>query len=288
MKLTNRELADNSTFPIGMTFLGCQHCNYLSHDFDDRVAVPCPNCGKPGYRRVFPSLSGVELLKMISYFYSKACDIVEEKKAALIKTLSGATSESLAARAVVQVSRGIKTLYRKSKDTEETYDNILELIQKRLFISADQAKKVFQPLFRYSETVHEQKVVVILTCTLLEELLANQLVLVLSLRGMSRPAAWKQVKDLSGFKGLCQQFENSLGISISKAMSQYSKRNFHSNWCRIVKARNTFIHGNPYAINASTAETAFNLAKNSFSLFAYLQNHFCLKRKAGASSKKLN
>jgi len=281
MTLTNRELAKNLSFTLAAAFLACPQCNYLTKSKElTNPQAPCPKCGITGVtRHIFPDLSSLKLLEMVGYFYVKACDRIEDKKAELVDVLREKIDQTYEPQLVIKTAREIQNFYQKYGGKQSEYDKILKIIQERLSLqSGEEAEKVFVPLFGYSNTFEEHKVVVILTCTLLEKLFGDLLVLIYTRKGMNWSEAEKKVQRLDNFPKRCDSFKEETNLSLEKASNQDSMlHGFFQNWLDIRKARNTFVHGSPYIIKISTAEKAFNLAKNAFSFFAYLQNRFCIQ-----------
>ena len=280
MTLTNRESAKKLSFTIAATFLSCPRCNYVAKSKElTNPQIPCPKCGITGITRyIFPDSSSLKLLEMIGYFYVKACDRIEDKKAKLVNVLREKTGQTYEPQFITETIRKIQNFYQKHGEKQSGYDEILKIIQECLLLqSSEEADKVFVPLFGYSDTFEEHKVVVILTCTLLEKLFYDLLVLIYTRKGMSWSEAEKKVQRLDNFPRRCSSFKEETNLSLEEASNQYSTlHRFFQDWSNVRKARNTFVHGSPYIIKVSTAEKAFNLAKNAFSLFAYLQNRFCV------------
>jgi len=214
---------------------------------------------------------------MVGYFYTKACDRIEDLQAELVDVLREKIGQTYDPQFAIETARKIQNFYQKHGGKQSEYDKMLEIIRECLSLqSSEEAERVFVPLFGYSDTFEEHKVVVILTCTLLEKLFDDLLVLIHTCKGMNWSRAEKKVRRLRGFDKRCRAFEKATNLSLEKAIGQCSIPGFLPDWVDVRKARNTFVHGSPYAIGVSTAEKAFNLAKNAFSLFAYLQNRFCV------------
>jgi len=280
MTLTNRELAKNLSFTVAAVFLACPQCNYVAKSNElTNPQVPCPKCGTMGVtRRIFPDLSSLKLLEMVGYFYVKACDRIGDLQAELVDVLREKIGQTYDPQFAIETAREIQNFYQKHGEKQSEYDKMLEIIQECLSLqSSEEAERVFVPLFGYSDTFEEHKVVVILTCTLLEKLFDDLLVLIHTCKGMNWSRAEKKVRQLQNFNKRCSAFEKATNLSLEKAIGQCSiPPGFLPDWSDVRKARNTFVHGSPYIIGVSTAEKAFNLTKNAFSLFAYLQNRFCV------------
>lgn len=284
MTLTNRELASNPTFPIAATLLACPRCNYISNSEElTDPQIPCPKCNTQGVtRHIFPDVSGIELLEMIAYFYAGACNGVENLQTELVNDLWDKVGRTYDALLLIDTAREVQSFYQKSGRGKDDYSEMLEIIRKHLCLtSGEDAQRVFATLFRYSETFEEHKVVTILTCTLLEKLFDDLLVLLYTSEGMDHLKAERKVGRLRGFDERSKTFQSSTGLSLKDAIGQYSIPNFFSDWGEVRDRRNKFLHGNPFSIGVPTTEKAFNLAQNAFSLFAHLQNLFCVRRTLG-------
>lgn len=280
MTITNKELAECGSFPIASTYAVCPKCNYVGDPFElDDLRVPCPNCKAKGEaREIFPDGSCIELLEMIAYFYRCACNRIEELQSQLTKEVQEKLGISMAIRSLIDTSNEIREHYQKFGGAQPEYDRVLEIIQNRLKLqSNEEAQRVFATLFQYSETVYEHKVVVILTVVLLEELFYDLLILLHNCRGMTWQDAYERVDRERRFDDRAKDFKKTSGVPLKKAIDECSIPNFFSDLKNVLKARNNFIHQSPFAIESKTAETAFNLAKNAFSIFAYLQTRFCVK-----------
>jgi hypothetical protein len=219
---------------------------------------------------------------MIAYFYAGACNRVENLQTELVSHLQDKVGRTYDPLLVIDTAKEIQDFYAKdpkSAGRQAVYDQMLEIIRKRLCLqSSDEAQKAFAILFGYSEACEEHKVVVILTCTLLEKLFDDMLVLLHTREGMDRLKAEKKIGRLRGFYERCKTFQSAAGLSLDDAIGQCSTPNFFSDWGEVRDRRNKFIHGNPFSIGVPTTEKAFNLAKIAFSLFAYLQNRFCVSK----------
>jgi len=278
MTLTNFELADNPSFPAAWAFLECPQCHYVSKSYElDNPQVPCPKCNTIGMaRRIFPSLSALNLLKMVAYFYTKACDRVENLQFELVNNIRDKLNRTYDPQFAINIAREIQSLYKKLGVEQAEYEQMIEIIRDRLSLeSKEEAAKVFVPLISYSNTFEEHKATVILTCTLIEKLFDDLLIRIIISKGIEWSKAERKVSRLRGFDKLFEAFEKTTSLSLKEAIGQCSIPNYFADWEEVRTARNHFIHNSPYAISATTAEKAFNLAKNASSLFAYLQNRFC-------------
>lgn len=280
MALTNRELAENSTFVTALSLLECSNCGYVSNNLDlAGPRIPCSKCRAQTMRRNFPSGSCLQFLRMIAYFYTKAADRVESLQDELVKKLQKATEQTYTSQTAINVAIEIQSFYTKHGSGEIEFEQMLKIVKQRLGIASDaEAEKAFYELLLYSDSFEEHKALTILTCTMLEELFNQLLICIHVFQGIDLATAGKKISKLNRFDKRCEDFEKVVGVSFESAMTGFSVSDFYSNWEEARKIRNKFIHGKPFAISAAIAEKAFNLAKDSFSAFAYLHNAFATKK----------
>jgi hypothetical protein len=290
--LGNSDLVKLFCSPEAEDLLACPHCNYVSAlDELDNPHVPCPQCNNQGARLLFPDLPSLELREMVEYFYERARCRVDNRKSKLVNDIRGEVGRTYDPLLLIHTAREIQDFYcqkytQKLGGEQATHDRMLEIIRGRLSLdSSDQAESAYPLIFEYSESSEEHKVVVILTCTLLENLLADLLVLILICKGATRSEAVKTVRDkLRGFDKRCKEFKHATNHSLEGVITQGPTDDFYSVWKDVRDTRNKFVHENPYAIGIAISEKAFNLAKNAFSRFAYLQNRFCVLRVPASGS----
>jgi len=279
MALTNQQLAKKLSMSSMTTILSCPKCNYVTKSMElSNTQIPCPNCGIAGIsRNIFPHLSSLKLLKMIGYFYVKACNRTEDKETELVNFLREKTGQTYTPRFVTDTIRKIQNFNQKNGKKQSADDEILKIIQDCLLLrSREEANEVFVPLYGYNDTFEEHKVIVMLTCTLLEKLFYDLLIIIYTNKGMSMTDIVKKL-EYRNFQYRHNAFKEVTNTSLKKAIKQYTMlHRFYQDWECVRNARNDFVHKTPYAIGVSTAEKAFNLAKNAFSLFAQLQNNFCV------------
>jgi len=278
IELTNRKLSENSTFPVAMSFGKCPVCNYASNDRKFfKAGSLCPKCNQEGIREIFPDYSAIESLRMIAHYYSVACgriDDLQEKLTTDIQQVIGQTIDSEKAVKIAIESQDIYNVHSNESDCDE---RISQYIREQFSLnSREEAARIFFLLFSYSDTFEEHNSVVITACILLEILINELLVDMLINKDIHWSNAREQVENMGSFKKKSKLFKEITGLPLKDAMENYIS-GFYDNWDKLRDQRNDFIHGKPLSINRGTAETAFNLAKNSFSLFARLNNQFCIR-----------
>ena len=86
---------------------------------------------------------------MIAYFYSGASNRVENLQGALVKELRNKVGRTYDSLLLIDTARQIQNFYQESGGGQAEYDQILEIIQKRLCLhSREEAQRVFIALFR--------------------------------------------------------------------------------------------------------------------------------------------
>lgn len=282
MPLTNKELASNATWVAAVTFCECPFCGFLSRELDlDMPRVPCPKCRKSGEpRSLFPDMSSVRLLRMVSYFYARSCEREEERRDELVHDLQRSVGRAFDCATAVRAADEVHRLYAASRDD---YDRLLGVIRKQLDLQpAENAGRVFALLAQFSETNEEHQICVLLTAALLETLLGELLVRMHVRAGSGWGAARRDLEQrLRGYDKRKREFGQLAGIGLCEAISGAGVPRFYDDWQVLRELRNRFLHGFPYVIDRMAAENAFELAKNCFGMFAYLQNRLCVGQPEG-------
>lgn len=277
--ITNRELAENRTWLSAVAYLECPFCHYLSHSAGlDNISAPCPNCAASGKRRiVFPGPSSHRLLEMVAYFYARASERLDGIQNELLRTLNEQLGCSFdwntMVRAVVATHK--YRLEHGRIDTAETFEQLLGHIQISLDLkSTDDARAVFPSLFGYSDTTEEHQAIVLLVAAMVEKLFKELLSRILSTVPLSESTVKYIFKKSRGHADREQLFAALTGKSLKAAIAP----EFYSKWQSVRDVRNEFMHGSSFAIGADAAEKAFDVAKESFAVFAELHNEFCIQR----------
>jgi len=277
--LTNRELAENGTWIAAVTWLECAFCAYLSQDSElIKPVEPCPHCAKGGRpRRIFPDMSSDRLLEMISHFYAKAWERVDDTQEALVECLRKTYGRAYGVEMAVSAALEAQRLMRASDGSGAAYEKILDAIRVGLDVkSREEASKVYVPLLQYSDTHEEHQVVVLLTAAMLERLFGELLLRMFVKSSNDWEKARGVVKALRGQKDREKVFAGLAGVEFAQAMNGAGPSSFHASWREIRELRNKFIHGLPFVIHVSDAEQAFELAKDAFDVFAHLHNRLCV------------
>jgi hypothetical protein len=125
---------------------------------------------------------------------------------------------------------------------------------------------------------------VVLTGSLFERLFHNLLVQLLARRGMTDSEARKTVGKRRRREDSQELFWIATGTRLQKAVGEFGVPTIYEDCQSIADRRNKFLHITPGAISAEMAERAFDIAKNAFDLFAFLQNKYCVAKIPGASA----
>ncbi len=279
MMLTNRQFAENGTWIAAITWLECAFCGFLSQDLElVKPAVPCPHCEDVGRaRRTFPDMSSDRLLEMISHFYAKAWERVDDTKAALADTLRLKLSREYPQAKVVEAALRVRECLRHSDGSQEGFERLLDEISVCLDLqSREEALCVYVPLAQYSDTHEEHQVVVLLTAAMLEKLFGELLLRMFVKSSKDWEKARGAVRAMRGHKDREKVFARIAGVSLEEAVAKSGVSGFYARWQEIRELRNKFMHGMPFAIHVSDTEKAFELPKDAFRVFAHLHNRFCV------------
>ena len=206
MMLTSEKLAQNVTFPA-VALCMCAQCNYVAKFSElTNVQGSCQKCGERITPRIFPSLSAKEFLKMIDYFYAKACDRHYDSKSQLQHVLREEIGQTYDIQLLIKTVKEIQEFYQRGNQSED--GKMLEIVRECLSLqSQEEAGKVFIPLLTYSDSFEEHKSVVVLTCTLLENLFCDLLILIYVCKGFKKDKVEKWVRDESrSFHKRCDIF----------------------------------------------------------------------------------
>lgn len=287
MEISNKDLAKNRTFPIAVTQMQCSICNHVSNDRDFCIiGTSCPNCGdKNECREIFPDTAVIELLKMISYFYSRACEREEDAPKELLNGLLRLTERKFEHEEMEKIASEVSEL-SEEKMSEVGYLEIMITHLKKIFPSESREKlrKILWLLTEYkrpkNHLYEEYKAVIIITCTLLERLFQDFLFELILNQGIKRTVVSKLTKPWKSMPQREEAFRTFTDKSFKDVLNELNSPEFYENWKKVRDTRNSFVHGKHigiYQANKEVAELAFNLAKSSFSVFAILTNAYCIK-----------
>jgi homoserine kinase len=227
---------------------------------------------------MFPDLSSHRLLEMVAYFYARACERLDGIQNELLRILSEQLGCSFDWDNVVRTVVAIHKFRRDQGrvDTPETFEQLLGAIQTSLGLnSTEDARKVFPSLFGYSDMTEEHQATVLLVAAMLEKLFKELLSRMLTTIPLRESTVKYIFKKSRGHVDREQLFAALTGKSLKTVITNSE---FYSKWQSIRDARNEFMHGSSFAIGANAAEEAFDIAKESFGVFAELHNVFCIQR----------
>jgi hypothetical protein len=277
--LTNLELAANSTWVIASTFFECHFCGHLSRGPGlDRHSVPCPNCGRAGWARMmWPSMASIRWLQIIADSYLRAYQRVGEENAEMAKRISEDLRRECDPKWVANAARIVRKLLRQSRGSKREYRRFLESLKRRLQLDTEgDAVRLYPVLASHRGTTSEHYTVVVSTAALFDKLMSDFIMRLLQSRGDTQADAKRKVSQMHRRDDLKKSFRSATGVSLEKAVSGFKARGLYESWQQTNKRRNDTLHRTPEAVDSVFAEKAFDAAKNSFGLFAYLHNRFCL------------
>lgn len=275
-EIPNRELARNQTWTAAMTWLECHFCNYLSQDLNlANVDEPCPRCGNGGHPRlIFPGIMCNRLVELILHYYANSHERYDERVAALERAISHQLGREFNPQILVEAAFAVRSIRNKSDNKDDVLVTLLGTIQERLGLhSASDARKVLVPLLQYSDTNEDHQITLLLTASLLEQLFKELLLRTLVRLLADWESSRKIVKALRDHGAREKEFAKLAGFSLNEMTTSLGFSTFYADWRSIRKLRNTFVHGIPFIIDRLDAEKAFELAKNSFRVFALVLNH---------------
>jgi hypothetical protein len=117
-------------------------------------------------------------------------------------------------------------------------------------------------------------VVPILTVTLLDVLIDDLLVNLCEVGGgMNRADAQTQVEALRNYDAKKAEFKSRTGHALSAAVGRIDPK-LWDRWELVRHRRNTFVHGNPYALGWDLCKDAHEISMLSVSTFSSLTNTF--------------
>jgi hypothetical protein len=277
--LTNLELAGNPTWVIASTFSECPFCGFLSGDLElVRVSVPCPKCELSGSARlIFPDISCIRWLEMIGDSYVTAYARTSEKQAELAEQIRSDLKRSCDAEWVAAALKKVRKLRRKSPGSTEEYNRFLETLQKRLSLDTrEEGQRIYPYLASFEEPSNEHCNLVVSTESLYRKLLSGLIIRLLVSGGMAYVEARKKARTEWRYAELVRLFEKQAHITLREAVMGFGVRGLYDRWRHISTLRNRYSHESPLSVNSEVAEKAFDLAKNAFGLFAFLQNTYCV------------
>ncbi len=289
--LTNLELAENSTFVTALCRMECPFCTYVSADTGlTRLSAACPNCGRSGEARIlFPEVECIWRLGRVAKSYARANAEVQGRQAQLVERIRSELSTIYERSLLAAAARTAHGLASRSRRSEEGYSKLLDIIRRRLSLSAqEQAKRACGLLLAYSETTDEHGHVVTETANLFDRLLSDFLVRVLASRGVENPKARQRVHQLRSRHRKKRLFEEVTSARLDEAVNGYGVRGLYQKWQQVAKWRNDVQHVTLWAAGARRADSAFNIAKHAFGLFAFLHNKYCVTARAAAKLAESN
>jgi hypothetical protein len=266
---------DDWGYDYSSPFVKCPKCKYISNDQKHVLAKldnPCPECQKPGYRYIFPNLSAHDFLSTISYFHQKLNERIAYTGAQLQDKIKKFTGTDMGQNELLQFSGELKKYFDDNyeKDPNGAYSEILRRIQERLKTTPE--NELYFTLMTFDETFEEDKVIIILTSTLLENLYDELLYEISQMKNIQPEDARNILEFIQGREKRNKYFRKLVGIGISDLIAKSELKDYYDNWSSLVALRNSLVHGKIPRITRKDSDNALNLSQNACSMFAYLQN----------------
>ncbi|MDO9464920.1 MAG: hypothetical protein Q7J67_06445 [bacterium] len=270
MSLDNRELVSFDDLAITLCYCKCSKCGFLQDDSITNTNTLCSHCGCKGTSpEMFPNLNAITLFEIVQGFCRKGYQASNNNIENTLKEIRNKTKIKINKHQLNDIHKELSV---------NSYEKMLNIICREFTVSNKQAKEIYTILLQtYPKRVDEYISAVILTCTLLENLLNEFLYEMLECRETSSEVIDIVLNEAGSIPAKFKIFKRLNGSKFSSVLNKIDAENFCGNWEELRKARNKLIHGNPYVIGERHANIAFQLAKDSFSVFAMLHNRSCLK-----------
>jgi hypothetical protein len=223
---------------------------------------------------MFPDMSSIRIHEMISHFYARACERVDDTQAELVETLRKEYGREFGTGLTVSVAHEVQRLM-PSDGSQAAFDAILQAARNGLNLGdREDPLNAHVPLAQYCDTHEEHQVVVLLTVTMLEKLFSELLTYLFIRSGKDCEKARKAMKATRGHASREKVFAGLTGVSLGDAISKSGVTHFYPYWHETRAVRNKFMHELPFVVGVSHAEKAFDLARDAFRVFARLRNQF--------------
>lgn len=269
---------------ITSEWLECPVCHHIILHSQElgKTSTPCPQCGKPGTRILYPGYPEVDLIHMAAYFFEQGekrriANQAEQLEEALLEIGKQYNSEYLK-----ELATELSQRFNGSADPvidEQMLRDSLNYLMSHLNISFDQATRVWHPLMGSAKvTFEEHKATVLMACGAFESMFLNLLIHLGIWRGGLDPREAERIVERLGAPGKTYgQFEKWASCSIDEIAGQIGYSAFWENWRKTRTARNKFMHGIDDPINRGAAIEAFELLPQLVAFFAALNNFFIPK-----------
>ncbi len=259
----------------------CHHIILRSQELS-KTSTPCPECGKPGTRSLYPDSPEADFIHMAAYFFGQGekrrianqAERLEEALLEIGKQYDPEYLEELATE-LAQRFNGSADPVIDAQMLQCSLDYLMSILD----ISMDQAIRVWHPLMGSTKgTFEEHKATVLMACSAFESMFLSLLIHVGIWRGGLEPQKAKRIVEQLGVPGRTySQFEKWANCSIDDKAEQIGYSAFWENWRKIRAVRNKFMHGKDDPIKRSTAIDAFKLLPQLVAFFVTLNNHFAPK-----------
>lgn len=263
----------------------CSHCNYV---FEQHIAVagqqmPCPLCAITDTLEIYPDPTILRLLDIVGYFDKVATTQATPLPETLVLAIQQETGRKFSGKQLVQLSRQLEALWnrRLQNRASPSIEELVQQTRKALNqVSEEDAQRIWPLAIRYNGTVNEHIASTIIVCTFLEALFDSLLETIGTSKaksGIDYDEVGARVDGLNSFEARTDYFRELTNCSLMDAIGKTSYTSFYESWTRVRRARNGFVHGDPWAIKADIAAIAARLATDGVHVAARLQNTYAIR-----------
>lgn len=264
---------------------GCSYCNYVFEESNALASpkITCPKCERTDFPALYPDPTNLRLLDIVGYFDKLATDQAAPLPETLVSAVQEEVGRSFSSKQLVQLSQQLEQLWNRRAQNQmaPSIEDLVQRTRKALNLATDdEAQRVWPRVIGFSGTVNEHIAATIMACTFLEAMfdrLLERIGTASVTTGEEYDAVLEKVENLRSFETRTDYFKSLANQSFRAAMDGTPYRSFYDSWDRVRRARNDFVHGNPYAIKAPIAVLAVQLARDAIPVFARLQNTYAIR-----------
>jgi len=258
----------------------CPVCHFM---YRDSGQIKCPNCGYE-LNGTFAAWNTAALdgyLRAISVILKTRRDMADQARSELWERLSRIRHIEGKWDDIERLVLDLWRLYPKKKNVvslDSAYKKMLGLIEKRFNINEERrVREVLGVLLNYQTPRELDGLLVLAANTLFEAGFNSFLRVLASLIG--RFSCYKcraENKELNK-KGRDILFKDLTGITRDKYIKENNWASFWSEYSKLNKTRNKYVHGDWMSISDSDVSDALKCAGASLDFFMELNNRFCVK-----------
>lgn len=266
---------------ITSEWLECPACHRIIARSPDlgKTSTPCPECGAPGTRILFPSSPEADLIHMAAYFFQQGEKRRRVNEVHRLEDAAGEIGRYYESEHLREIAEELNRRFDASPDPlidDQMYQDSIDHLMTHLNISSDQVLPVWHSLMSSTrETYEEHKATVLMACSAFESMFLNLLIhLGIWHGGIDPDAAEDTVENLRTTPQILNHFRMWAGCSYDDAIGQIGFSDFKREWDAIRDIRNTFMHGKGDDLTRSAAAKTVQLLSHMVAFFAALNNRF--------------